>query len=252
VTASSGADLLEAFDLPGADGWRTWAAALAQRFRERFWVRDAKGPYPALALDAAKRPVDAVTSNIGYLLGTGMLDAAETTQIVDRLTGAALDSGFGLRTMAADAGGFSALSYHCGTVWPHDNAIVIRAMAAAGYADRALGLIEGLVSAGDHFGGRLPELYGGAARAATPWPVPYPAACRPLAPTAGASAAILQALLGIQADVPNGRLRVRPIHSPYAPLRIDGLVAGAERFSLEVDRAGAFDVTPAVSFSLEA
>ncbi|GAB3431094.1 amylo-alpha-1,6-glucosidase [Flindersiella endophytica] len=249
--ALHGAVLLDAFGLPGADSWRTWAAALAERFRERFWVRDRAGAYPALALDAAKRPVDSPTTNIGYLLGTGMLNDAETSLVVDRVTGPALDSGFGLRTMAADAGGYSPLSYHCGSVWPHDNAIVIRALAAAGHADRALGAIEGLLSAGAHFGGRLPELYAGGDRSATPWPVPYPAACRPLAPTAGTAAAIVQALLGIQADVPGNRLRLRPIRSPYGPLRVDGLVAGTERFGLAVDGTGALGSAPDLSLDLD-
>lgn len=249
--ALHGADLLEAFGLPGAGGWRAWAAALAQRFRERFWVHDGQGAYPALALDAAKRPVDSLTTNIGYLLGTGMLTDAETARVVERVTSPALDSGFGLRTMSADAGGYSPLSYHCGSVWPHDNAIVIRALAAAGHADRALGAIEGLLSAGVHFGGRLAELYAGDDRSTTPWPVPYPAACRPLAPTAGASAAILQALLGIQADVPGGRLRIRPVRSPYGPLRVDGLAVGTERFGLEVDANGVLRSAPEVSLELD-
>ncbi len=235
--AVHGADLLDAFGLGGSARLRAWAADLAVRFRENFWVSDAAGPFPALALDGAKKPVDSLTSNIGHLLGTGLLNEAESALVLGRLTGPALDSGFGLRTMSAANGGFSPLSYHCGSVWPHDTAIVIRAMAIAGHGERALGLIEGLLAAGSRFSWRLPELYSGDARAATPWPVPYPAACRPQAWAAAAIGAIVQALLGLEVNVPAGRVKVDPVgHSPFGALHVDGLVAGARRFGADAPR----------------
>jgi hypothetical protein len=238
--AVHGADLLDAFGLDGAAPLRAWAADLAARFRERFWVSDADGPFPALALDGKKQPVDSLTSNIGHLLGTGLLDKAETALVLDRLTGPALDSGFGLRTMSAADSGFSPLSYHCGSVWPHDTAIVIRAMAAAGHGGRALGLIEGLLAAAFRFSWRLPELYSGDARTAAPWPVPYPAACRPQAWAAAAIGAIAQALLGLEVDAPAGRVNLNPVPgSPFGALRVDGLVAGARRFGADAPCAAA-------------
>jgi glycogen debranching enzyme len=241
--AVHGADLLDAFgpssggadggDRDGNDGkfaerLRGWAAELAARFRERFWTEDADGPFPALALDGAKRPVDALTSNIGHLLGTGLLNAAETALVLDRLTGPALDSGFGLRTMSARNRGYSPLSYHCGSVWPHDTAIVIRAMAVAGHGGRSLGLVDGLLAAAERFDWRLPELYGGDARADSPRPIPYPAACRPQAWAAASIGAITQALLGLEMDVPGGRVECRPVApSPFGTLRVNGLVTVA-------------------------
>jgi glycogen debranching enzyme len=240
--AVHGADLLDAFasgtghnssgrkDGEIARLLRTWAAQLAARFREQFWAEDADGPFPALALDGKKRPVDALTSNIGHLLGTGLLDQAETALVLDRLTGSDLDSGFGLRTMSARAGGYSPLSYHCGSVWPHDTAIVIRAMAMAGHGGRALSLVEGLLAAAEHFGWRLPELYGGDARAENPRPVPYPAACRPQAWAAASIGAITQALLGLEMDVPGGRVESRPIApSPFGALRVSGTIRLAKQ-----------------------
>ncbi len=214
--AVHGADLLDAFGLDGGARFRAWAHALATRFRERFWVRDAAGPFPALALDAAKQPIDSLTSNIGHLLGTGLLTEAESALVLDRLTGPQLDSGFGLRTMSTANPAFSPLSYHCGSVWPHDTAIVIRAMAAAGHRRRALGLIEGLLAAGSQFSWRLPELYSGDPRTACPWPAPYPAACRPQAWAAAAIGAIVQALLGLE-DTPFGPLRVRGLAAVSEP-----------------------------------
>lgn len=237
--ALAGADLLDAFGRQGADRWRQWAADLAGRFRERFWVTDATGPFPALAMDGAKRPVDSLTSNIGHLLGTGILNAAETALVVDRVTGSDMDSGYGLRTMSSNAGGYAPLSYHCGSVWPHDTAIVIAGLARSGHADRASGLVEGLLAAGADFGWRLPELYSGDRRDDQPAAIPYPAACRPQAWSAAAAVAVLGALVGLDIDVPAGRISAHPAQpSPVGALRVEGLSAGGNSLNLEIDRDG--------------
>jgi hypothetical protein len=237
--AVSGAALYEAFGLEGAAELRAWAARLAQRFRERFWVEDADGRYPALALDGSKQPVDSLTSNIGHLLGTGLLDEQESALVVDRLTGPGLDSGYGLRTMDRREGGYSPLSYHCGSVWPHDTAIVISAMSRAGFAQRATHLVDGLLAAAARFEARLPELYsgdgpeqGGVA--------PYPASCRPQAWAAAAVGAITQCLLGLHTDLPSGRVLVDPVADRrFGALRVTGIVAGGDEFGVEVAADGA-------------
>ncbi len=161
--AVGAARLLTAYGRPGADRWLEFAEALATRFRDRFWVEDAAGPFPAMALDGAKRPVDSLTSNIGHLLGSGLLAADEAALVAGRLAGDDLDAGFGLRTMSAAAGGYAPLSYHCGSVWPHDTAIVALGLAREGFAEQAAGLALGLVDAAGSFGWRLPELYAGSA-----------------------------------------------------------------------------------------
>ncbi|HEY1616141.1 MAG TPA: glycogen debranching N-terminal domain-containing protein [Streptosporangiaceae bacterium] len=240
--ATGGADLLDAFGAAGAGQWRAWAGRLAGRFRESFWVNDGAGPYPALALDAAKRPVDSLTSNIGHLLGTGLLTAGEEDQVVARLSAPDMSSGWGLRTMSAASGGYSPLSYHCGSVWSHDTAIVIRGMARGGHAAAAV-LADGLLDAAAAFGWRLPELFAGDARSRVPWPSAYPASCRPQAWAAATAGALIQALLGLEVDVPGGRVRVSP--PPARPggagqrLHVEGLVAGAESFSAGIDSDGA-------------
>ncbi len=244
--ATSGADLLDAFGAAGAGQWRHWAGELAGRFRESFWVNDGAGPYPALALDAAKRPADSLTSNIGHLLGTGLLTAEEEDQIVARLSAPDMSSGWGLRTMSAANGGYSPLSYHCGSVWSHDTAIVIRGMARGGHGAAAV-LADGLLDAAAEFGWRLPELFAGDGRPRVPWPSAYPASCRPQAWAAAAAGALVQALLGLEVDVPAGRVRVSP--PPARPggagrrLLVDGLVAGQELFSAGIDADGAGYVT---------
>jgi len=208
--ALAGAELLDAFGRPGADRWRDYAGRLAGAFRDRFWLADDLGPYPAMALDGTKTRVDAPASNMGHLLSSGMLNRAEASAIADRLVHASMSTGFGLRTMSSAAGGYSPLSYHCGSVWPHDTAIAVHGLIRAGFPGQAAVLAEGLLAAGAAFDGRVPELFGGFDRADVPVPVPYPAACRPQAWSAAAAVVILQAFLGVQADVPHGVVRVTP------------------------------------------
>jgi glycogen debranching enzyme len=237
--AMRGADLLTAFGAGDAAQWRDWASRVAASFREKFWVSDEWGSYPALALDADNRPVDSLTSNIGHLLGTGLLTPAEESLVAARMVGPDMDSGFGLRTMSARNGGYNPLSYHCGSVWSHDTAIVIRGLVRSGHATAAAALADGLLAAASAFGWRLPELYSGEPRAQAPWATPYPAACRPQAWSAAAAGALTQALLGMDADVPSGTVTVRPPRLRRGVrLHVDGLVAGDETFSAGVDASG--------------
>jgi glycogen debranching enzyme len=197
--ALDGAELLDAFGEPGSgegDAWRSWAAALRDRFRDAFWIDDRAGAYPAIALDARKRPVDTVTSNIGHLLGTGLLNPEESALVARRLVSPELASGYGLRTLSTDSTGYWPLSYHGGSVWTHDTAIAISGLAADGFRAEAAELSEGLLRAAVAFDYRMPELYGGDPASAAPTPIPYPAACRPQAWSAAAAVAVWDALGG--------------------------------------------------------
>ncbi|WP_433537546.1 amylo-alpha-1,6-glucosidase [Micromonospora sp. CA-249363] len=242
--AVNGAALLDAFGRPGADRWREHAAALARRFRESFWVDGRYGPQPALALDRDKRPVDSLTSNIGHLLGTGLLDADEEAQVARLLATETLAGGFGLRTMATDDDGFSPLSYHCGSIWTHDTAIVLAGLARAGHSEAALGLTEGLLSAAEAFDYRMPELYGGDDRTLLGRPVPYPAACRPQAWAAAGAVLLLQAATGLYPDVPGGTVRLTPLAGPaLGALHVDNLRVAGTPVTVTVDRTGNAKVT---------
>ncbi|MET8183711.1 glycogen debranching N-terminal domain-containing protein [Streptomyces sp. NPDC005336] len=227
--ARGGAALLRAFGRPGADRWEEWAERLKSRFRSAFWVEDARGPYPAVALDRGKHPADAVTSAFGHLLGTGLLDHEESVLLAKRLAGPDLDSGFGLRTLSSDSRGFNPLGYHIGSVWPHDTAIAVHGLSRAGFPETAASLAAGLVRASGAFDARLPELFAGYGTDAGRQPVPYPASCRPQAWAAASAVLVLQSLLGLSADVPNGTLTVAPqVPEDYRPLHVTGLaVAGA-------------------------
>ncbi|MFI9643020.1 glycogen debranching N-terminal domain-containing protein [Micromonospora sp. NPDC051925] len=243
--AMNGADLLDAFGRPDADRWRGHAARLAETFRARFWVDGGPdGPRPALALDRDKHPVDSLTSNIGHLLGTGLLSADEEARVADLLTGDALGGGYGLRTMSTDDAGFSPLSYHCGSIWTHDTAIVLAGLARGGFHRAALGLAEGLLGAAEAFDYRLPELHGGDDRELLGRPVPYPAACRPQAWSAASAVLLLQAGVGLHPDVPNGRVTVRPLAGPeFGALTVRGLRVAGAPVDVQVDHAGHPTVT---------
>jgi glycogen debranching enzyme len=237
--AVHGAALLSAFDLPGAQRWEQYARSLAERFRSRFWVDGPDGPYPAMALDRDGRPVDSLTSNIGHLLGTGLLDDAESVLVARALASPAMSGGYGLRTMSTKDAGFSPLSYHCGSVWPHDTAIAVAGLARAGFGAQAAGLAEGVLAAAEAFGYRLPELYGGDDRVALGRPVPYPAACHPQAWSAAAGVAILTAALGLEPDVPAGELRLRPMAgAPLGAMKARGLRIAGWPVDVTLDGAG--------------
>lgn len=192
TAALHAAELLGTGDLP--ERLRSWAARLRERFQEAFWCEDELGPYPALALDGAKRPVDGVASNMGHLLGTGILDPAQEEVVVARLMHPTLFSGYGIRTLDTTNGGHGPLRYHGGSVWTHDTGYVLRGLLRTGHEEEARILARGLLRAAEGFGDRLPELFGGHPAAEVEPPLPYPASCRPQAWAAASAVPIAQAL----------------------------------------------------------
>lgn len=237
--AMDGAALLDAYGRPGADAWRRWATDLAARFRQKYWLSDAEGPYPAIALDGRKRPVDGPASNMGHLVGTGLLSPEEEDTVARRLLSPALASGYGLRTLADSTKGFNPLSYHVGSVWPHDTAIAALGLRRAGLTGEAVTLLSGLVAAAPSFDYRLPELYGGH-RATPPLPpVPYPASCRPQAWAAAVGPALARVLLGLDPDIPAGRVTLAPVSpSPFGAFEVHGVRVGAGSLAVRVDERG--------------
>lgn len=188
------AELFDAFGEPGAQALRDFAAALRLRFRERFWVEDDGGPFPAMALDGHGVPLDVPGSNMGHLLGTGILDAAEARIVADRLVSPELFSGYGVHTISRRAAGFWPFSYHCGSVWSHDTAIAIRGLLADGFVAEARTLADGLIAAAASFGHRLPEVFAGVRAEDSGVAVPYPASCHPQAWSSASAVVIAQAM----------------------------------------------------------
>ncbi|WP_297600718.1 glycogen debranching N-terminal domain-containing protein [Microcella sp.] len=236
--AMGGAALLEAFGRPGAEEWRAWAARLRASFHQKFWITDAErcgelGPYPAIALDAHKRPVDTVTSNLGHLLGTGLLDAEQAALMAARLGSPELDSGYGLRTMSTDSAGYWPLSYHGGSVWTHDTAIAVLGLAREGHGEVASSLARGLLRAAEGFDYRMPELHSGDPVDEVARPVPYPAACRPQAWSAASSVAVLTAALGLTPDAAAGTVHSSPL-AGLGSVAVRGLRLGSRTIDIGV------------------
>lgn len=207
------AELAEAFgDSPKAARLRERADTLQTRFADTFWLPE-RGWY-AVALDRDKRPVDALTSNVGHCLWTGIATDEHAATIVERLSGPEMDSGFGLRTLSTAMGAYNPMSYHNGSVWPHDTAIAVAGLLRYRHVPGAVALAQrlavGLLDAATAFGGRLPELFCGFPRAQFASPVPYPTSCSPQAWASAAPLLLLRSCLGLNPHVPNRTLLVSP------------------------------------------
>ena len=196
------------------------AAALKRRFNRDFWI--TRRGYYALALDRDKRQVDALTSNVGHLLWSGIVDERRAERMVRRLLRPDLFSGWGIRCLSERDAPYNPLEYHNGTVWPHDTAIVAEGMRRYGFRDEAAKLCEALLHAAEAFGNQLPEVFAGFPRDETNAPVQYPRALKPQAWAAGAPLLAVRTLLGL--DVVKGRVRSSP-HVPESlgKMRLRGL-----------------------------
>jgi len=172
------------------------SAELRERFRRDFWMPERR--CHALALDGDKRQVDSLTSNIGHLLWSGLLDEGEAAATAERLLAEELWSGWGVRTLGLREGGYNPLGYHTGTVWPHENSLIAAGLARYGHREAAATIAAAMLGAAPHFEHRLPEVFGGYAAAETSVPVAFPTASRPQAWAAGAPLLLLTTLLDLQ------------------------------------------------------
>ena len=179
-----------------ADRLEREAADLKRRFNRDFWVED--GEYFALALDTDGRQVDALTSNNGHLLWSGIVDKSKAQALADHLVGPRLFSGWGVRTLAEGEGRYNPIGYHVGTVWPFDNSFVAWGLRRYGFKEEAARVAAGILDAAAFFDGRLPEAFGGYERSATKYPVQYPTACSPQAWSTGAPLLLLRTMLGLE------------------------------------------------------
>ncbi|NUT51955.1 MAG: amylo-alpha-1,6-glucosidase [Saccharothrix sp.] len=221
-------------DPEGARYWRERAARLKARFNERFWLPD-RGYY-AVALDGDKRPVDALTSNIGHCLSTGIADEDKAEQVANALLSPEMFTGWGVRTLASSMGAYNPMSYHNGSVWPHDNAIITRGLMLYGFVEHAQRVATAVLDAAEAFGGRLPELLCGFDRDEYPDPVPYPTSCSPQAWAAATPVHLVRVLLRVEPYAPHRKVWFAPaLPESYEPLALDGVPMVGVRVSLDVD-----------------
>jgi glycogen debranching enzyme len=179
-----------------ADRLEKEAADLKRRFNRDFWVED--GHYFALALDPDGAQVDALTSNNGHLLWSGIVDKSKAKHVAAHLMGSRLFSGWGVRTLAAGQGRYNPIGYHVGTVWPFDNSFIAWGLRRYGFKEEAARIAAGILAAAEFFDGRLPEAFGGYERSLTKYPVQYPTACSPQAWSTGAPLLLLRTMLGLE------------------------------------------------------
>ena len=183
-------------DRPLADDLDRQATDLKRRFNRDFWIDD--GEYFALALDPGGDQVDALASNIGHLLWSGIVEKSKAKAVARHLLGPRLFSGWGVRTLAEGEGRFNPVGYHVGTVWPFDNSFIAWGLRRYGFKEEAAQIAAGILNAAAFFAGRLPEAFAGYDRSATGHPVHFPTACSPQAWSTGAPLLFLRTMLGLE------------------------------------------------------
>lgn len=226
-------------DAAGADRLRRQATELSRRFERLFWQPEQS--YYAAALDAAKRPVRAITSNAGHLLWSRIISRERARQVARRMMRSDMYSGWGLRTLSSDEPTFNPLSYHRGSIWPHDNALIAQGFAFYDFKQPLLRVLTGLFQAANYFRDqRLPELFVGVQRNEFDRPVNYPVSCSPQAWASGAWFLLLTAALGLRPNASRHELRVvNPVLPDWLQwLRIHHLRIGNSQVSLEFNRRG--------------
>jgi glycogen debranching enzyme len=231
------AEIYEALGEAGkAQRLRFKAGKLFERFNEVFW--DEAAGFYAFCLDGDKKPVMSVASNPGQCLWSGIVPPERAGRIVKRLMAPDMWSGWGIRTLSADHPAYNPHSYQNGSVWPHDNGLILLGMRRYGFDVEALQVARDLSAAASYFAAhRVPELYAGLARDEASFPVLYKGANAPQAWAAGSCFSILQAIVGFHPDAPNGRLYIDPVLPAWMPdLHLHDLRVGDKVIDLRMWR----------------
>ena len=220
-------------DVSVAQDYASRAARLKTAFNKDFWL-EAEGYY-AMGLDGEKRPIDSLTSNIGHCLWSGIVDEDKAKRVVDRLCGPEMFTGWGIRTLASSMGNYNPVSYHNGSVWPHDSAICAAGLTRYGFVEEAQAVAAGIFRAAEAFGGRLPELFCGFDRHQFPIPIPYPASCAPQAWASASPFSLLQTtLLRLDPSVPTGVVACAArIPEIFGRISVENLLLADARLSIE-------------------
>lgn len=234
--------MAEVFDALGephrAVALRRQAADLQGRFEDAFWCEEL-GFY-AFGLDPDKKPIETISSNVGHCLWSGIVSPDRAERVVRRFLEDDMWSGWGIRTLSARNPAYNPFSYQRGSVWPHDNGIIALGFKRYGFSEEANRVARDLFEAASYFKSyRLPELYGGLARGPGSFPTQYLGANIPQAWAAGSVFHLLQAILGLRADAPAGRLYVHPTLPRWLPdVQLEGLRLGEARLTLRFWREG--------------
>lgn len=223
-------------DSESAQRWQRRAEALRSALEAAFWMEE-QGFY-GIALDGEGKLCRVRASNAGHLLFAGVASEARAARVCEQLLSPAFDTGWGIRTLAPGQARFNPMSYHNGSVWPHDTAICTAGLARYGEREGVVRLLNEMFEAAVHFGMRLPELFCGFPRLPGEAPVAYPVACLPQAWAAGSVFMMLQACLGLRVDGWSGEIH---INRPCLPtgidhLKIQGLEVCGDRLNIDFHR----------------
>lgn len=230
----------EAGDTAGFEKYRRKASDLRGAFNRDFWLED-RG-YFALGLDGDKRPIDSLASNMGHALWTGIIDADKAPAVARALMSPEMFSGWGVRTLATTMAHYDPLSYHNGSVWPHDNALIAAGLMRYGFVEEAHRVIEGMLAASAALGGRLPELFSGFARSEVAQPAEYPTSSSPQAWAAATPLMFVRTLLRFDPWHSENTLWISPVALPsMGYLQVQGIPLGDSRVTVRVE-AGEFEV----------
>ncbi|RKP48820.1 amylo-alpha-1,6-glucosidase [Cohnella endophytica] len=211
------------------------AANLKAKFDEVYWMPEDQ--FYAIALDGDKKQVQSVTSNPGHLFMSGLVDSDRARIVAQRLVAPDMFSGYGIRTMSSESTGYNPMSYHDGSIWPHDNSLAFLGMSQMGFKDEAATVINGLLKAAERFEyNRLPELYCGY-DVSVGYPVSYPVACSPQAWAAGTSVLMVQAMLGLLPDALEGTIKLNPfLPDGIRNLTVKDIPVAGGRLSVALER----------------
>jgi glycogen debranching enzyme len=224
----------EAGDEEVAVRYRAKAQDLKTAFNHDFWLED-RGWF-ALGLDGDKQPIDSLASNMGHCLWTGIVDESKAPQVAAHLLSDDMFTGWGIRTLAKSMPSYNPFSYHAGSVWPHDNAIIASGLIRYGFVDEAHRVIMAMVDAATAGGGVLPELFAGLERGDLPAPIDYPTSCSPQAWAAAAPFLFLRSLLRLDPWIPHGQIWVAPtLPAQIRVLRVDGIPLADARLRVAVE-----------------
>ena len=218
---------------PGrAEELRREAETLRKAFEEAFWLPERESY--AMALDRDKRPVDGRGSHLGHCLWAGIVNPERARSAISHLLSADSFSGFGVRTLARSNGGFNPMGYHTGSVWPHDNAILVAGLVRYGLAGAATKVAEALVSASRTTpGGSLPELFSGFDREEMDVAVPYPASCVPQAWAAGSVFLILDAFMRWDWAAGGGPMANPSLPESFGTVVLEHVAIGGQTWRIE-------------------
>lgn len=218
-----------------AEKLRNQAHQLKDKFDAEFWMDDVD--FYAIALDENKQQVGTITSNPGHVLFSGMLSEERNNAVTKMLLSEKMFSGYGIRTMGEEEAGYNPMSYHDGSIWPHDNSMILLGMGKLGQQEEAKTVMSGLIDAASHFEyDRLPELFCGY-RKELGKAVKYPVACSPQAWAAGTPIVFIQTLLGLYPNSLNKEMKLNPtLLDGMNSLSIEGMRIGSGRLSISLQR----------------